>query len=85
MKKPFNFLLSYQFPKTMRINGHPTVFYTAIDNLEGCTKKPGDKMVYAPNDAGSQIWMYMTQLIEEDPKTIFLLGPLVYGYGKSQR
>ena len=37
MKKSFSFLKGYQFPKAMRINGHPIVFYMAIDNLEGCT------------------------------------------------
>lgn len=84
MKKAFGFLTGYQFPQKMKIKGHPIVFYMAINNIDGCTEKPGDKVFYAPNDAGSQIWLYLAKLIKDDPNTIFLPGPLIYEYGKSQ-
>jgi hypothetical protein len=84
MKKAFDFLLGYQFSKTMKINGHPIVFYMGIDNLEGCTEKPEDKVFYAPNNAASEIWGYVTKVIKEDPKTIFIPNLLLHGYTKPQ-
>ncbi|MES2267015.1 MAG: hypothetical protein V4520_09660 [Bacteroidota bacterium] len=84
IKGTFNFIIGYQFSKKEVINRHPIVFYFAIDNLQGCTEKPGDKIYYAPNDAASSIWGYVTQLIKDDPKTIFLPNILFFGYGKPQ-
>ena len=49
MKTGFNFLMGYQFPNTMKINGHPIVFYFSIDNTEICKPKPGDFIYYYPN------------------------------------
>jgi hypothetical protein len=68
----------------MKINKHPIVFYLGIDNLEGCTEKPGDKIFYAPNDATAKIWAYVSQLIKDDPGTIFMPNLLLYGYSKPQ-
>jgi hypothetical protein len=80
----FNFIIGYQFPKKMKINAHPIVFYMGIDNLDGCEEKPGDKVYYAPNEPASAIWSYMNMLIKEDRQTIFISDMLFYGYGKPQ-
>jgi hypothetical protein len=85
IKDAFNFLVGYQFPKKMKINGHPIVFYMGIDNLEACTEKPGDKIFYAPNDAASKIWSYMTELFKDEPNTIFISNLLLYGYSLPQQ
>lgn len=84
IKTAFDFLIGHQFSKKMKIDKHPIVFYLGIDNLEGCTEKPGDKMFYAPNDAAAKIWGYMSQLIKDDPGTIFMPNLLLYGYSKPQ-
>jgi hypothetical protein len=67
LKGTFDFIIGYKFPKKEKINGHPIVFYMGIDNLEGCTEKPGDKVFYAPNNAAYEIWSNMTQLMIRIP------------------
>ncbi|MBB5396351.1 hypothetical protein [Mucilaginibacter sp. AK015] len=85
MKKPFDFLIGYQFPKATKINGHPIIFYLGIDNLEICKEKPGDKVFYAPNDVVSTITSYMQKILRDDPKTIFVPNLVFIGYPPSQR
>ena len=72
MKTGFNFLLGYQFLKSMKINEHPIVFYFSVDNTEICKPKPGDFIYYYPNQVVEIITNTLWQIEKEDPKTIFI-------------
>lgn len=72
MKKSFNVLLGYQFPKSMKINGHPIVFYLSIDNAETCKPKDGEQRFYAPNDVVTVLSGYLTNILQADPHTIII-------------
>jgi hypothetical protein len=72
VKKGFNGLIGYQFPKTMKINKHPIVFYFSIDNTETCIPKEGEMRFYAPNHVVNIIITHLQKILKDDPKTIFI-------------
>jgi hypothetical protein len=70
-----NFMIGYQFPKSIKINKHPIVFYFAMDNTETCTPKPSD-LHYNPNDVINQLLNTIDLIKLKDPKTIFIPSPI---------
>lgn len=85
MKNSFDVLLGYRFPKTMKINGHPIVFYLSIDNAETCKPKDGEKRFYAPNDVVSTISGYLTNILQADPRTIIIPELIIQSFPPSQQ
>jgi hypothetical protein len=85
VKKGFSFLIGYQFPKAMKINKHPIVFYLSIDNSESCIEKPGDIRFYAPNQVVSTITSYYFKIFREDPNTIIIPDLVMKVYYPIQR
>jgi len=69
------FILGYQFPPKMKINGHSIVFYLAIDNTETCIPKSSDH-TYNPNNVVSQLLNTLDSIRRKDPKTIFINLPV---------
>lgn len=74
LKNGFKFLLGYQFPKNLKINKRPIVFYFTIENQESCIEKSGDLRFYAPNRVASIITSYYLKIFKENRNSIFIPG-----------
>ena len=85
MKKSFNLLLGYRFPKTMKINGRTIVFYLSIDNAEACKPKDGEKRFYAPNDVVTALSGYLTNILQADPHAIIVPELIIQSFPPSQQ
>jgi hypothetical protein len=84
IKKGFGILIGYQFPKTMKINKHPIVFYFSVENSESCIEKPGDLRFYAPNRVVSTIMPYYLKIFRDDPKTIIIPELIITSFYPTQ-
>ena len=76
LKNGFKILQGYRFPKTMKINNRPVIFYFAIYNNETCIPKEGEMRFYAPNDVVNIMFKHMQKIIRDDPKALIIAAPV---------